>query len=429
MATITSLSALAKTSVTANDYLLTANAVTPANNKFLLQDLFPIVNTLGTSSESLFVNITSKNTLNFKGIRSLNAILTVATASNNITLQVNEASINLANCNNATAGFLTSVNLASAAATGILPVTKGGTGLSTLGTDSFFYANNVGAVTPLAFGTNGQLIIGRTGLAPVMANLTAGANITITNGSGTITIAASVATLSNALNASTYNIYGFGWLGGDSGNRGIKVNTSGQTFIGSGAPTPFFTGDLNVSNSIYVNGNIAQTIGAVLTAVAAPGPLTIKAADANAANVGGTLNVRAGASQGSTVLGGDLNLYPGNHDGTGGSGDVNIWGYSAAAAAQSVIKIKGQSRYVGITNPSPVTPLDVKQDQSIANTPVVRLEQLDTDESFINFVGTSSAASANSISSSSASAGAKTGAIRVKINGVDAWIRVYATAE
>ena len=52
-----------------------------------------------------------------------------------------------------------------------------------------------------------------------------------------------------------------------------------------------------------------------------------------------------------------------------------------------------------------------------------------TDESFINFVGTSSAASANSISSSSASAGAKTGAIRVKINGVDAWIRVYATAE
>jgi hypothetical protein len=428
MATITSLTALAKTSVTANDYLLTANGVTPANNKFLLQDLFPTVNTLGTSSESLFVNITSKNTLNFKGIRSLNAILTVATASNNITLQVNEASINLANCNNTTAGFLATADLTSDV-TGILPIANGGTGVSTLGTNSFFYANNVGALTQLAFGTNGQIVIGRTGLAPVMANLTAGANITITNGSGTVTIAATLATLANALNASTYNIYGFGWLGGDSGSRGIKVNSTGQTFIGSGSPTPFFTGDLNVASNIYVNGNVAQTIGAVLTATAAPGSLTVKAADANAANVGGTLNVRGGNSQGSTVLGGDLNLYPGNHDGTGGSGDVNIWGYSTAAAAQSIIKIKGQSRYVGITNTTPAAPLDVKQDASTANVPVVRIEQLDTDESFINFVGTSSAASANSISSSSASAGAKTGAIKVKINGVDAWIRVYATAE
>jgi hypothetical protein len=428
MATITSLTALAKASVTANDYLLVANGVTPSNNKFLLQDLFPIVNTLGTSSESLFVNITSKNTLNFKGIRSLNAILTVATASNNITLQVNEASINLANCNNATAGFLTTVPLTTAV-TGQLPIANGGTGTSSLGTNNFFYANNVGALASLAFGTNGQIVIGRTGLAPVMANLTAGANITITNGSGTISIAATLATLTNALNASTYNIYGFGWLGGDSGNRGIKLNTTGQTFIGSGSPTPFYSGDLNVASNIYVNGNVAQVIGSVLTATVAPSSLTIKAADANAANVGGTLNVRGGNSQGSTVLGGDLNLYPGNHDGTGGSGDVNIWGYSAAAAAQSIIKIKGQSRYVGINNTTPAAPLDVKQDGTTANIPVARLEQLDTDESFINFVGTSSAASANSISSSSASAGAKTGAIRVKINGVDAWIRVYATAE
>jgi hypothetical protein len=427
MATITSLTALAKTSVTANDYLLTANAVTPANNKFLLQDLFPIVNTLGTSSESLFVNITSKNTLNFKGIKSLNAILTVATASNNITLQVNEASINLANCNNTTAGFLTTASLTTNVS-GILPIANGGTGVSTLGTNSFFYANNVGALTQLAFGTNGQIVIGRTGLAPVMANLTAGSNITITNGSGTVTIAATIATLSNALNAATYNIYGFGWLNGDSGNRGIKVNTTGQTFIGSGSPTPFFSGDLNVASNIYVNGNVAQTIGSILTATIAPATLTIKSADANAANKGGNLAIKAGTSIGANA-GGELEFYPGNHDGTGTSGDYTFWGYNSVAAAQSIIKIKGQSRYVGITNSSPVAPLDVKQDGTTANIPAVRIEQLDTDESFINFVGTSGAASANSISSSSASAGAKTGAIRVKINGVDAWIRVYATAE
>jgi hypothetical protein len=427
MATITSLSALAKTSVGANDYLLTANAVTPGNNKFLLQDLFPTVNTLGATSEALFVSITNKNVLNFKGIKSLDNLLTVSTASNNITLQVNEGNIDLANCDNGTAGFLTTANLTTDV-TGQLPIANGGTGTSSLGTNNFFYANNVGAFGSLAFGTNGQLIIGRTGLAPVMANLTAGANISITNGSGTITIAATVATLSNALNASTYNIYGFGWLGGDSGNRGIKVNTSGQTFIGSGTPTPFFSGDLNIANNIYVNGNVTQTIGSILTATIAPAALTFKSADANAANKGGALYIKAGNSQGANI-GGEVEFYVGNHDGSGTAGDFTFWGYNSSAAAQRILSLKGATRFVGVNNPTPVAPLDIKQDGTTANIPVVRIEQLDTDESFINFVGTTGAASANSISSSSASAGAKTGAIRVKINGIDAWIRVYATAE
>jgi hypothetical protein len=426
MATITSLPTLAKNSVTASHYLLVAS--TNNNYKFTLQDLFPTLSTLG-SGESVYVGITSKNVINFKGITSVNNLITVATASNNITLQLNPANINLANCNNASSAFLSSVALASGVVTGTLPVSKGGTGATTLAANTLILANGTSALTSLGAATNGQIPIGRTGLAPVLATLTAGSNITITNGSGAITIAATFSTLANALNANSYNIYGFNWLSPDTSNRGVKLNGTGQTFVGSGSPTPFFTGDLNVASNIYVNGNVAQVIGSVLTATTAPGSLTIKAADANAANVGGTLNVRGGNSIGSTVLGGDLNLYPGNHDGTGGSGDINIFGYSTAAALQSIIKIKGQSRYVGINNTTPAGPLDVKQDDSAANIPVVRIEQLDTNESFINFVGTSGAASANSISSSSASAGAKTGAIKVKINGVDAWIRVYATAE
>ena len=39
--------------------------------------------------------------------------------------------------------------------------------------------------------TNGQLLIGSTGVAPVASTLTAGTNVTITNGAGSITIAAS----------------------------------------------------------------------------------------------------------------------------------------------------------------------------------------------------------------------------------------------
>jgi hypothetical protein len=425
MATITSLPTLAKNSVTASHYLLVA--ATNNNYKFTLQDLFPTLSTLG-SGESVYVGITSKNVINFKGITSVNNLITVATASNNITLQLNPANINLANCNNASSAFLSSVALASGVVTGTLPVSKGGTGATTLTADTLVLANGTSALTSLGAATNGQIPIGRTGLAPVLANLTAGSNITITNGSGAITIAASFSTLANALNANSYNIYGFNWLSPDTNNRGIKFSGTGQTFVGSGTPTPFYSGDLNVASNIYVNGNIAQTIGSILTSVIAPAALTIKSADANASNKGGNLYLKAGNSQGAN-LGGELEFYPGNHDGSGTSGNHTFWGYNSSAASQKIMTLIGASKYVGIGTDTPSGPLHVKQTSTTANIPVVTIEQLDTDESLVNFVGTSGAASANSISSSTASAGAKTGAIKVKINGVEAWIRLYATAE
>ena len=49
------------------------------------------------------------------------------------------------------------------------------------------------ALTALGAATNGQLPIGSVGADPVLATLTAGANITITNGPGSITIAAETA--------------------------------------------------------------------------------------------------------------------------------------------------------------------------------------------------------------------------------------------
>ena len=427
MATITSLATLAKTSVGVNDYLLTANAVTPVNNKFLLQDLFPTVNTLGTTSEALFVSITTKNVLNFKGIKSLNNLLTVATASNNITLQVNEANINLANCSNATSLFLSSVSLTTNV-TGTLPVANGGTGATTLTANSLLLGNGGSALTALGAATNGQIPIGRTGLSPILSTLTAGTNVTITNGSGTISIASAFSIFTGTVNAAGYNLYGTGWISGDTNNRGIKINGTGQTFLGGGTPTPFFTGDLNVASNIYVNGNIAQTIGSILTSVAAPAALTIQSANANSANKGGNLFLKAGNSQGAN-LGGELEFYPGNHDGTGSSGNHTFWGYNSVGATQKIMTLIGASKYVGIGIDTPATPLHVKANGFPANIPVATLEQLDIDESFVNFVGTSGAASANSLSSSAAAAGAKTGAIRIKINGVDAWIRVYATAE
>lgn len=50
--------------------------------------------------------------------------------------------------------------------------------------------NSSGSLTSLGVATNGQIPIGSTGVDPVLTTLTAGTNISITNGAGSITIAA-----------------------------------------------------------------------------------------------------------------------------------------------------------------------------------------------------------------------------------------------
>lgn len=426
MSTISALNTLVKSTVVSTDFLLVARTSPLTNNKFVLQDLFPSVNTVGTSSETLVINITDKNIINFKGIKSLSNLLTVATASGNITLQVNPANIDLSTCDNTTSAFLSTVSLTSNV-TGILPIANGGTGATSLTANSIILGNGTSALSTLGAATNGQIPIGRTGLAPILGTLTAGSNITVTNGLGTITIAATVSTASSNFNVNGYNLYGAGWISGDGANEGININSSGRVFIGATTPgSTFHTGDLNINQDIYLNGTTPQVIQG--SSVTSPSSLSLIAASATAANTGGTLYLRGGNSSGINQ-GGSVVFYAGNHDGTGSSGDFEFFGYSSSAVGQRVLTLKGATRYVGITNASPSAPLDVKQDDAAANIPVLELEQLDTGESFINFVGTSGAASANSVSSSTASAGNKVGAIQVKINGVARWIRFYDSAE
>lgn len=56
-------------------------------------------------------------------------------------------------------------------------------------TDGFAYFSNAATLTSTAAPKNGQILIGSTGKAPVLATLTAGANVTITDAAGKITIA------------------------------------------------------------------------------------------------------------------------------------------------------------------------------------------------------------------------------------------------
>jgi len=425
MATISSLSTIAKTTLSAPHYLLIADTAGAANYKLLATDLFPTLSTAGTGSESLFVSVTNKNTLNFKGIKSLNTLLTVATASNNVTLQVNESLINLDNCDNSVSQFLSSGSVSlTADVTGVLPVPNGGTGLSSLTSNSLYIGNGTGAMTALGAATNGQLVIGRTGLAPALANLTAGSNVTITNGAGTITIAANLSTLVANLDAGVFNIFRFAWLSGDGQNEGIAVNSTGKVFVGSSTPTAFYTYDLNVNNGIALNGAITQSIE--MTATATPGNFTIQGPSASVANVGaGSVSILGGLASG-TGAAGSINIQAGNTglgSGTGGPLYLSAGGSFTGA---------GGSLYISAGSTSSSTGGNITIAPGLSTTgtggKVIQAAGGSTLP-FTNFTGISGAASANSISSSTASAAAKTGAIKIQINGVDAWIRVYATGE
>lgn len=96
-------------------------------------------------------------------------------------------------------GTLSNVNLTSQV-TGTLPIANGGTG--TTSTTFVNLATNVTGTLPVANGgtgqttyTNGQLLIGNTtGNTLTKSTLTSGYGISITNGTGSITIAANAAT-------------------------------------------------------------------------------------------------------------------------------------------------------------------------------------------------------------------------------------------
>lgn len=84
-------------------------------------------------------------------------------------------------------------------------------------------------ITSLGALTNGQLIIGSTGVDPVAASLTAGSGVTITPGAGSLTIAVSGSSVGQTITGNTG-----GALSPTSGNWNI-VGTGSTTTSGSGS--------------------------------------------------------------------------------------------------------------------------------------------------------------------------------------------------
>ena len=345
------LQTLAKTSVDTNDYLEIANATTRAPKKLSVSSLFPTFNTTGTSSEDVFVNITNKNQLNFKGIKSGDTgLLTVATSSNNIVLTALEAGIDLSLCNNTTSGFLSGMDF-TGSITGENPVTNGGTGLSTIAKGAILYASADDTLSAsTAMSTNGQLLIGNaTSGYPSVATLTAGSNMTVTNGAGTITLAASLSTLAGDLDCANYDIdLGTGWLSGNGTHEGINIDSDGKVFIGEDTPTAFFDAALNIKGSLSFANDTAPTIKPVARSGGSGSALTIESGSASGA-IGADLTLKAGSSTSGNHNGGNLNLYGGNEAGSGDAGSIVNHVYDGSGNSVAALTVGGSSAAPNVT--------------------------------------------------------------------------------
>ena len=134
--------------------------------------------------------------------------------------------------NNVTSGDIDIAN----DVTGVLAIANGGTNSSTALNNNRVMLSSGGAIVESGALTNGQLVIGSTGLAPVISTLSATANqTTITNGAGSIT----VGTVQDIATGSSPTFAG-ATISGLTANAPVRTN-------GSSALT---TGSLNLASEV-----------------------------------------------------------------------------------------------------------------------------------------------------------------------------------
>ena len=219
----------------------------------------------------------------------------------------------------------------------------GGTGLTTFaGANNALYSSSASALVagtlPVAAGgtgqttyTDGQLLIGNsTGNTLAKSTLTAGTGVTITNGSGSITVASPLAKQTDVFTSGTAATYT-----APANTQWVKI-----TVVGGGAIGGATTGGRSQGGSaggvaikwlsMTAGQTLIYTVGTVAVAsVVSSGTLSISTITANGGTAGGG-SVYAASSMatvsGGTATGGDINI-------TGGEGG-RAYGTSTAITTQ-----------------------------------------------------------------------------------------------
>jgi hypothetical protein len=99
-----------------------------------------------------------------------------------------------------------------------IEIENGGTGAITFTQNGIVLGNGTNPLSATAELADGQLLVGSTGNAPVAASLTAGAGIQITNGAGSISIAATGQKLVEKVTANTSMVENFNYITNGAGS-------------------------------------------------------------------------------------------------------------------------------------------------------------------------------------------------------------------
>ena len=177
--------------------------------------------------------------------------------------------------------------------------------------------------------------------------------------------------------------------------------------VGIGTDTPGYTldvaGNIGLNEYIYHNGD----------------------ADTFIRFTGDDINFRAGGVNMMDFTEGTAGAGGANHEITFNENNADLDFRVESENHPHMLFVDASTDRVGINTSSPATKLHVKSPTG-TGTSVIKLEQLDTDEPFIRFEGTTASDQTKSLSTDT-SVGSLTGHIRVSINGTDFWVPYYAT--
>ena len=175
--------------------------------------------------------------------------------------------------------------------------------------------------------------------------------MTITNGAGTITLAATISKseanidLRNLADDTTYNIDlvgGTGFLSGDGTDEGITVDNDGKVFMGQSTPTPAFADTLNIKGGIRFTNDTSPIIKPSATTSSTAGQKLVIEGGSSASGNAADLELKAGSAASGGGNGGNISLYGGNEAG-GSAGNIRNYVYDGSASAVAATTISGGS--------------------------------------------------------------------------------------
>ena len=239
--------------------------------------------------------------------------------------------------------------------TGTLAVDQGGTGAVTLTDGGVLVGSGTSAITALAAGTNGQLLVGSTGSDPVFVTATDGDGITTTLGAGTFQLDCEVSTATNP---------------------GI-VELATAAEVVTGADTGRVTTPAGITAKMAAPGAIGGTTPA------AGNFTSVDAGDGNIANAGDVALDSVSSDGASIVIGnGDENTYTQ----TGGTSHAFALGSDSGddfLIDATKVVVEGDSRYVGIGTAAPKSLLHITGTPNSVDDPALKfLLTLRSDEAY-----------------------------------------------